>query len=142
MDYLKKLQALAYGLFFEGAGRVIIAFTAAKGCVEFALACEDGDDVTESSIAWRLSRAQRDADGKWLLPGNESMLVPVRVAVADALGAYLNNVAPGWAAGAGSHGTVTLSIPQGVVELDLTRHRARRRRLKHRARRGARMKRH
>lgn len=52
MDYLERLQALVCGLFFEGAGKVIVAFTAAKGHVSFAMACEDGDDVGDASIAW------------------------------------------------------------------------------------------
>ena len=143
MDYLERLQALVYGLFFEGAGKVIVAFTAAKGHVSFAMACEDGDDVCDASIAWRLSRPQRDANGQWLVPSDETAILPVRLAVADAIGGYLNRKAPGWAAGAGSHGTVTLEVPKGTVGLDLTRHRPRRRR-RRRKRRGrhTRMTRH
>ena len=139
MDYIQRLQALFQALYFEGADRVIVAFQAAKGHVDFAIETEGDDGIADANIPYALSQAQRDRGGQWFWPDRREATVPVRIAVADALQGYLSSRAPWWwIASAGSAGTVVLNVEHGTVKLELKRNRrprGRNRKRQYRARR-------
>ena len=133
---MDKLRELASALFFAGASRLIVAFTARGGTVMCAVAAEaeaEGTPATPYTVPYVLSTAQRGPDGTWYWPGEEKSAVPVRVALQDALHVAMALRWPTWAAGAGAKGTMVVDAAAGTIALDATPARRPRRRRRRRA---------